>query len=281
MADPALPAWIVFQAAGVSPGVGRRGNVVDGRQFDGLTKKLAAGAGARRDVVKGLAGGLLAGALGLVGSRAALANHKSSHCAKAGQKAESGKSGKGCCAGLTEGGDGRCSGVGSPPQNTQGPCNAKKCPQGCCDGRTCVAGDSPAQCGTGGAACQACASDQLCVSGTCRTVPCTHCPAVEQCIDGGCVCAGFGGSAAPATCCSDGSAASAPPGPDNQKIFADGSCNSDIFCPDGWITCVGTSSNACCPPGTTCDPAGFCRQSSTCCPPGSSCDATGVCLPSP
>ena len=158
-----------------------------------------------------------------------------------------------------------------------GPCNAKKCPQGCCAGRTCAAGNSVAQCGTGGAACQACATGELCVSGTCRTVPCTHCPAVEQCIDGGCVCAGFSGSVAPQTCCTGGEAASAPPGPDNQKIFADGSCNSDLDCPGGWTTCVGTSSNACCPPGMTCDPAGFCRQAATCCPSGSSCDATGFC----
>ena len=162
-------------------------------------------------------------------------------------------------------------------QSAGPPCNAKKCPQGCCAGRTCAAGNSAAQCGTGGAACQACPTGQLCVSGTCRTVPCTHCPAVEQCINGRCVCAGWGGSVAPSTCCSDGSSASAPPGSDNQKIFADGSCNSDIFCPSGWTTCVGTQSNACCPPGMSCDPAGFCRQSSTCCPSGSSCDPTGFC----
>ena len=81
---------------------------MDGRQFDGLTKHLAARTGARRDIVKGLAGGLLAGALGLVGSRAALANHKPSHCAHEGEKVAPGKSGKACCEGLTEDAAGRC-----------------------------------------------------------------------------------------------------------------------------------------------------------------------------
>jgi hypothetical protein len=51
--------------AGFSPGVGRRRSVVDGRQFDGLTKNLAAG-GARRDVVvsSGLSRRALLGAAG-------------------------------------------------------------------------------------------------------------------------------------------------------------------------------------------------------------------------
>ena len=86
--------------------MGRRESVVDGRQFDGLTKNLAAGPGARRDVVKGLAGGLLAGALGLVGSRAVRANRKPSHCAHEGEKVEPGNSGKACCEGLIEDAEG-------------------------------------------------------------------------------------------------------------------------------------------------------------------------------
>jgi hypothetical protein len=144
---------------------------MDAQQFDALTKALGSGA-ARRRVLGALAGGLVA----VLGRQAGLAGHTPEHCAKAGQKPQPGNSGKGCCAGLTEGADGRCSGVGSPPQNTGRRCNARTCPQGCCDGRTCFTENSWEFCGTGGAACQTCANEQVCAGPSAHCASCSATP---------------------------------------------------------------------------------------------------------
>jgi hypothetical protein len=82
---------------------------MDSERFDGLVRSFGQSR-SRRQTLRSLAGAVTAGALGLSGSRVALANHKPSHCAHAGEKVEAGNSGKTCCAGegLVVGADGRC-----------------------------------------------------------------------------------------------------------------------------------------------------------------------------
>jgi hypothetical protein len=114
---------------------------MESADFDQLARSLVTQA-SRRGV---LAGALSAG-LGLlmppIGSSSARANRKlRQHCAKEGQKVQPKK---GCCTGLIEDGDGRCTRI--PPGN---PC------QGQADG-TCCAGDT---------------GQQWCQDGSCVAVP--------------------------------------------------------------------------------------------------------------
>lgn len=73
---------------------------MDAARFDGIAKALGSGADRRR--MLSVLGGGLAAALG--GGAGTLADHKPSHCAKAGQKVQSHKE---CCSGLM-GVDSRC-----------------------------------------------------------------------------------------------------------------------------------------------------------------------------
>lgn len=105
---------------------------------------------------------------------------------------------------------------------------------------------------------------------TTTPVPCTDCPVSENCVQGvGCACGLSGGTAAPFTCCV--SRASCAPSGSSDFIVA-GTCAVESSCPAGYITCVATqplnglACQACCPPGSTCDPiGGFCRQCPTTC----------------
>jgi hypothetical protein len=85
------------------------GMIMDSERFDGLVRRFGQPR-SRRQTLRGLAGAVTAGALGLGGGRVGLANHKPSHCAHEGEKVEPGNSGKGCCEGegLVVGADGRC-----------------------------------------------------------------------------------------------------------------------------------------------------------------------------
>jgi hypothetical protein len=88
---------------------------MDGSRFDRLTRDMVAGR-TRRSVVKGIAGGLVAGVATLAGGRATLAGHKADHCAKEGQQAHLDQNHpKPCCAGLVAGPDGRCHATTPPP----------------------------------------------------------------------------------------------------------------------------------------------------------------------
>jgi hypothetical protein len=80
---------------------------MDSERFDGLVRSFGQSR-SRRQTLRILAGAVTAGALGLGGSRAALADHKPSHCAHEGEKVVTGSSGKTCCAGLVVGAGGRC-----------------------------------------------------------------------------------------------------------------------------------------------------------------------------
>jgi hypothetical protein len=116
--------------------------------------------------------------------------------------------------------------------------------------------------------CGGCPTGQTCGGGGAPNVcGCTLCPVNETCSGGGCDCKGFG-EVAPFTCCPSsgvilGRCASANNSSGTMTVadtceFVSGGC------PPGYTTCLGSACQACCPPGTTCDPAGFCRQS-TCC----------------
>ena len=163
---------------------------MDAQQFDALTKALGSGA-SRRRVLGALAGSLVA-ALGRQG--ATVANHKPEHCAKAGQKPRRGKSGKGCCAGLTEGADGRCRGVGSPDpcQGCSGRCCTGSSGRAwCCSPNDSCCGDGVAQalccianqrCCTGAFGAQCCDPNETCCSGQCCN-PRQTCDSEFGCID--------------------------------------------------------------------------------------------------
>ena len=118
---------------------------MDGSHFDRLARDLGA-ARSRRAVAKGLAGGLMVGAVTLLAGRVTVADHKPEHCALEGEKV---LPQKGCCVGLTAGRDGRCAPTPPPPTATPEPppppicgqaCtpdSAATCPQGC----TCIPSD--------------------------------------------------------------------------------------------------------------------------------------------
>jgi hypothetical protein len=172
-------------------------------------------------------------------------------------------------------------------------CNGKECgPDGCGNGGTCG-------CGAGGTCTRGtvCPSGQICtcpgglacnpVSGQCPPPPpppppprppCTGCPVGEDCdhTDGRCEC-GIG-SMAPNTCCRnlDGSTYGDCAGAGSATFIVAGTCAEVSSCPSGYTACVATqpligpdgqptACQACCPPGTTCDPVGgFCRQCAAC-----------------
>jgi hypothetical protein len=77
------------------------GMIMDSERFDGLVRSFGQSR-SRRQTLRSLAGAVTAGALGLGGSRVALANHKPSHCAHEGEKVVPGNSGKACCPDLVE-----------------------------------------------------------------------------------------------------------------------------------------------------------------------------------
>jgi hypothetical protein len=81
---------------------------MDPKRFDRMTHALAEGR-SRRSLVKGLTGGLLAGAASLIVGRGALADHKPDHCAQEGQQAHLDQHhSKSCCPGLVPDANGWC-----------------------------------------------------------------------------------------------------------------------------------------------------------------------------
>jgi hypothetical protein len=174
-------------------------------------------------------------------------------------------------------------------RNRKGECRCPPgtdaCPDGCFDRKS-----DPANCGACGNVCPdgavcrkgacRCPSGTIeCLDGSCAPADdpldcgCAHerCPLNEHCGDGLCQCGDWGETAAPSTCCTDGS---------TQCIDGDGTHPNSVVaeaCDDpadfhsrvGHSECRGQagtpdwggdSCQVCCPPGTTCDPLGFCRQ---------------------
>jgi hypothetical protein len=87
---------------------------MDQERFDRITKTLASER-SRRGVLRGLAGGLLAGAGSLIVGRSALADHTPSHCAHEGEKEQLNRNNpKSCCAGLAPDANGRCQPIVAP-----------------------------------------------------------------------------------------------------------------------------------------------------------------------
>jgi hypothetical protein len=201
------------------------------------------------------------------------------------------------CAGIVDGPDptGQCSHCCQeacclPPANQcnveSGLCCAPNCANRECGDDGCGRGGT-CGCGTGGACtpgevCPAgqectCPSGQVCnpASGQCGAPPCLQrCPVNESCTNGQCACAGFGESVAPNTCCPARSSGGLDhdvcniAGVSPDFVLAD-TCVQVTSCPSGYTPCVGPTNDgcqACCPPGTTCNPAGFCVQE-TCCSP--------------
>ena len=117
---------------------------MDGTQFDALTKRLS-GMPSRRQVVKGLGGGLAAAFGATLATNPAVADCRDdgADCKKGGQ----------CCSGL-------CARVAGAPANEKGACCTPACPDQMCgdDGcggsceclapATCGGGGTPGTCGT-------------------------------------------------------------------------------------------------------------------------------------
>jgi hypothetical protein len=156
-------------------------------------------------------------------------------------------------------------------------CANRECgDDGCGNGQTCGCGAggtcTPGGVCPAGQTC-ACPTGQVCnpASGQCGGPPCQQqCPVGETCRGGQCVCGGFGESVAPNTCCPALNRAVCDlAGVSSGFVVAD-TCAQVADCPSGYTPCVGPANTGacrtCCPPGTTCDPQGFCRQA-TCCPP--------------
>lgn len=242
---------------------------MDGDRFDQLSRAVAAGVSRRR-----MLAGVAAAVLGAVGGRrapGASAQVTQAQCGNVVCAKDPVRCGDGCvCCGYRNARgnvtNSRCRPAGQcgpgavlcPPGLTFSPelgrCAAclgdGDCGAGtiCCDG-ACVAGsnDDPTNCG--------CARER--------------CPVNETCVAGRCGCDGSS-AVAPNTCCpptSGSFSACAFPG-ENVFVVAD-TCATVFECPEGYAACVGVlgdpnelydTCQACCPPGATCDPLGFCRQ---------------------
>ena len=144
---------------------------MEDQRFDALVRTVAAGT-SRRGALGVLAGGVVA----VCGRRQVTGLTTSRSTAPRRARRRSPASPEGVLRRIDLGRGRPLHRAGNPPQNTQGPCNARKCSQGCCDGRTCTAGTSWAQCDTGGATCQACANGEICATPSNQCASCATQP---------------------------------------------------------------------------------------------------------
>jgi hypothetical protein len=240
---------------------------MDAHHFDALARSLSL-PGSRRSVL----GGLLLGALGLLGTRTDKAAAKKKKPCPPCKKRKQGKckgvlpDGTACAGGTCQ--RGSCvARVDPPPADGDCPPGQKPCGGSCIpNNQCCTDGDCPA-------------ATPRCCSGACVDVltdvkHCGRCGAGclfnEQCSVGSCRCDTRPGS------CGSGGLSCCPPlsCSCNPVNFLDPvTCDSVPTCPPGVAVCVGTTagcgfdrlpSRACCPAGTICDD-GACRYSSTPC----------------
>ena len=204
--------------------------------FDDLAKKFASGT-SRRNALRTLLGGGVAGMLGAIGLAQATSADAALACNDIGQGC---KNASDCCAGFCDTSGGR-RGVCACPSGTTKCSNA--CGSTCCPaGTTCNAGVCVCE-SNGFPPCggQCCAAGTSCVNGSCAA-PCptgsiqcasgTCCPAGSTCTpSGACSCAG---PTCAGVCC--------PAGDTCDPATGQCSCASGVIC-----------NGACCPSGQPCD----------------------------
>jgi hypothetical protein len=198
---------------------------MDGRRFDEISRSLA-NPRSRRGMVKGIAGGVLAGALSLVGAGDVTARK----CRDAGKNC---KSDTECCSRYCDPNTYSC--AATPPVATCDPA----CPPGAsCLGGECFCPVQTTYCGADGCV------DLLTDERHCGTCP-TVCATGATCTAGACACpsgqAACGGTCTQlgtdTNCRSCGHACNA-----GSTCLAGGCCNSQICCSTGNpATCLGPS----------------------------------------
>jgi hypothetical protein len=242
---------------------------MDGQSFDKLTKTFARGS-SRRQVIKGLAGGIAGALSGVVGAGRISAS--GGPCRPAGHPCEGGQSEQ-CCqdvftlqciAGSGQGAAERCCLPGSSVCGTGG--NAICCPgEASCSGPICVCPNQREFCGF-----LCCPSGQVCTDAELGTCACTatSCPSGSVCCGGSCV----SGNCCDATACNDGDVCTTDTCVSNQCVHTAvaNCCHDATDCPASTDQCkVATcSANRCGfgnkADGTTCNDGDACTQTDTC-----------------
>jgi hypothetical protein len=131
-----------------------------------------------------------------------------------------------------------------------------------CEGGVCT--DGECVCPAGQTDCNGRCVNRLTDASNCGACN-THCALNRTCSGGGCVCSDLG-AVVGSTCCAGATAYACyvSDGGTCPTGYADPTsavCAQVFDCASlgaGWTSCAGTLCCACCPPGTTCDPQGFC-----------------------